>query len=166
MTGTLDLSEPKHLLMKLEHELGVLSADHCNSYAAINALRDAYHLREWIWHSRLENDAALQTAIMGADGNEGAWNKWINEQFPDFGVVRELCNGSKHFEPDGKPKVHATLQSGYGSPLFAYGTGMLGYGVAGFFVQVNAGRVISVTNLVERARDFWTNLFKHYAQLG
>jgi hypothetical protein len=166
MAGTLDLTEPKHLLVKLEHELRVLSADHRNSYAAINALRDAYHLREWIWHSRLENDAALQTAIMGAHGDEGVWIAWVNQQFPDFGVVRELCNGSKHFEPDDKPKVHAILQPGYGSPLSAYNTGMVGYGVTGFFVQVNAGRIISVTNLIERVRDFWTDLFKHFAQLG
>ena len=47
MRGALDLTEPKHLLGKLEHELQAFSADRGNSYAAVNALRDAYHLREW-----------------------------------------------------------------------------------------------------------------------
>jgi hypothetical protein len=46
--GAFDLTEPAHLLAKLEYESSVLPADHGNSYAAINALRDAYHLREWI----------------------------------------------------------------------------------------------------------------------
>jgi hypothetical protein len=31
-----------------------------NSYAAINALRDAFHLREWIWHTR-----ATESALRG-----------------------------------------------------------------------------------------------------
>jgi hypothetical protein len=62
--GALDLTEPTHLLGKLEYENAILAADHGNSYAAINALRDGYHLHEWIWHGRLEHDPALQTAIM------------------------------------------------------------------------------------------------------
>ncbi|SDR63343.1 hypothetical protein SAMN05519103_08512 [Rhizobiales bacterium GAS113] len=166
MAGALDHTEPKHLLAKLEHEVQVLSGDHRNSYAAINALRDAYHLREWTWHDRLEHDHVLQTAIMGAPGNESDWCAWVNRRFPDFPIIRDLCNGSKHFEPAPNPKVHATLQAGYGSPLYAYNTGMLGYNVAGFFVQVDAGRIVSVANLVERARDFWADLFKQFPQLG
>jgi hypothetical protein len=34
--------------------------------------------REWIWHGRLENDPALQAAIIGAAGGEGDWNVCIN----------------------------------------------------------------------------------------
>jgi hypothetical protein len=63
-------------------------------------------------------------------------------------------------------QVHSTHQAGYGSPLFAYGSGMLGYGIAGFFVQLDAGRIVSVQNLIERVRDFWADLFKEFPQLG
>jgi len=48
MSGALDLTEPRHLLAKLLHEIDALTASPRNSYVAINALRDAYHLREWI----------------------------------------------------------------------------------------------------------------------
>jgi hypothetical protein len=59
MTGALNLTEPRHLLAKLSHEIKLLAAEPRNSYAAINGLRDAYHLREWIWHGRLENDPPI-----------------------------------------------------------------------------------------------------------
>jgi len=44
MPGALDLTEPKHLLAKLDRELRAVTADRSDSFAAINALRDAYHL--------------------------------------------------------------------------------------------------------------------------
>jgi hypothetical protein len=166
MSGALDLTEPCHLLTKLSHEIGTLAADPRNSYAAINALRDAFHLREWIWHGRLENDLALQAEIMGAAGNETKWNEHVNQCFPDFPLIRELCNGSKHFERDPRDKVEATHRAGYGSSLFAYNSGALGYGVDGIFVQVEAGRIASVTHLLESARDFWVKMFERFPQLG
>src|ERR1700684_1772659 len=49
MVGALDLTEPKHLLAKLERECESVLVDRGDSYAAINALRDAFHLRGWIW---------------------------------------------------------------------------------------------------------------------
>jgi hypothetical protein len=165
MNGVLDLTEPKHLLAKLEHEFQALSADHCNSYAAINALRDAYHLCDWIWNDRLKHDSAMQTAIMGSVGKESAWKDWIESHFPDFLIVRELCNGSKHLARNRNAKVAATLQPGYGSPLSAYG-GPLGYGVGGSFLQVDADRLVSVANLIERARNFWADLFQRFPQLS
>jgi hypothetical protein len=167
MPGALNLTKPAHLLAKLEYDLQTLAADHGNSYVAIDALRDAFHLREWIWHDRLEHDTALQIAIIGASGKDCDWNRWVNKTFPDFPIIRELCNGSKHFKPGSEqPKVQATHQAGYGSHLFAYGTGILGYGIAGFFVQLDAGRIVSVQNLIERVRDFWAELFKQFPQLG
>jgi hypothetical protein len=159
----LNLTEPAHLLAKLKHEFETLAADHSNSYAAINAIRDAYHLRAWIWHERLKNDPVLQLAIMTKVGSECDWNKYVNRQFTDFPVIRDLCNGSKHFVPN--PKVQATHRAGYGSPLFAYGNGVLGYGVTGLFVQVDAGRIISVKHLVESVCDFWAKMFKRFPQL-
>jgi hypothetical protein len=69
MSGALNLTEPRDLLAKLLHEIDLLAADPRNSCAAINGLRDAYHLGDWVWHGRLKKDPALQVAIMGAAGN-------------------------------------------------------------------------------------------------
>jgi hypothetical protein len=168
MPGALNLTRPAHLLAKLEYCHRALATDHGNSYVAIDALRDAYHLREWVWHDRLERDTALQIAIIQASGHESLWNAWVNQAFPDFPIIRELCNGSKHFEadPNHQPKVQATHQAGYGSSLFAYGTGILGYDIAGFFVQLDAGRIVSIENLIEGALGFWLDLFKRFPQLA
>jgi hypothetical protein len=166
MSGALDLTEPRHLLTKLSLEIDTLAAEPRDSYAAINALRDAYHLREWIWHGRLEQDPALQAKIMGASGSESKWNDHVNLSCPDFPLIRELCNGSKHFERDPRDKVEANHQAGYGGPIFAYGTGVLGYGDNGIFVQVGAGRIVSVMHLLESARYFWIKLFERFPQLG
>ena len=177
MTGALDLSEPRHLLAKLSYEIDRLIAEPRDSYAAINALRDAYHLREWIWHGRLENDTALQTLITGqrAEGTpkqrECKWNKYVNGAFKngafeDFRLIRELCNGSKHFEKKSRDRVQATLAAGWGSRLFAYGKGMLGYGDDGLFVQVDGRGIVSVTYLLQEVRKFWHEMLVRYPHLG
>jgi hypothetical protein len=166
MSGAIGLTEPRHLLAKLSHEIDALAAAPRNSYAAINALRDAFHLREWIWHGRLENDPTLQAAIMGNAGREENWIRHINAAFADFRLIKELCNGSKHFAPDPRDRVEDTLMAGRGSPLFAYNVGPLGYGVDGLFVVLDGGDVKSVTHLLQSVRTFWADLFTQFPQLG
>ena len=194
MPGALDLIEPRHLFAKLSHEIDLVAAEPRNSYAAINALRDAYHLREWIWHGRLKNDPTLQAQITGesAEGtpehreckspkrSRGArsgcgaslsatemsqrkWNEYINSEHTDFRLIRELCNGSKHFGPRDGDKVKATLTPGYGSPLSAYGMGY--YGVDGLFVVLDGGGIVSVVHLLQSVRTFWAEKFERFPQL-
>jgi len=62
------------------------------------------------------NDAALQTAIMGAPGDESAWNFWVKRQLPEFEIVRELCDGSKHFTD--RATIRATHRAGWDSRVF------------------------------------------------
>jgi hypothetical protein len=154
------------LLAKLSHEIDTLTAEPRNSYAAMNALRDAYHLREWIWHGRLVNDPALQAAIMGAAGSKVDWIRWVNNGFADFPLIRELCNGSKHFKAEPRDQVQATHTAGTGSPLYAYNTGVLGYNVDGLFVVLDGGRIVSVMYLLQSVRTFWTDLFARFRELG
>jgi hypothetical protein len=150
MPGALNLTEPRHLLQKLEHELQGLTADHSDSYSAINALRDAYHLREWLWHDRLEQDPALQAMIMGAAVDEAAWNAWVNRSFADFPIIRELCNGSKHFESGAT--IKAAHRAGWDSPVPFWDNPESGWDDNGFHVEVTSGRVLSVVALVTRVR--------------
>jgi hypothetical protein len=64
-----------------------------------------------------------------------------------------------------KDKVKATLTAGYGSPLFAYGTGALGYGDDGLFVVLDGGRIVSVMHLLQSVRTFWAEKFERFSQL-
>src|SRR4051794_35269273 len=106
MFVTFDLTKPSHLLEKLAHEMAKFGADLNDSYTAINALRDAYHLREWVWHNRLQPDPALQTEIMGKAGDTDNWNSWVYQQFSGFLIVRDLCRGLKHLERGDKVKAY------------------------------------------------------------
>jgi hypothetical protein len=164
MSGVLDLTAPAHLLAKLEHEFAALSADRGNSYAAINALRDAFHLREWIWNDRLKNDDALQNAVMGQRGGEDKWNYWVNQNFTGFPVIRELCNGSKHFNPGGL--IRNTHRAGWGSKASFWDNPDSGWDDNSFYVEVDAGRLIAVTDLVQSIVGFWRGLFAKFPQLG
>jgi hypothetical protein len=164
MPGALNLTEPRHLLDKLERELQTLAVDHSKSDAAIDALRDGYHLREWIWHDRLKHDPALQISIIGAAGDEGAWNGWINGAFPDFPIIRELCNGSKHFTD--RAAIKATHRAGWDSKVAFWDNPESGWDDNGFHVEIDTGRILSVVGLVTRVRDFWADLFTRFPQLG
>jgi hypothetical protein len=131
---------------------------------ASDALRDAYHLREWLWHDLLEHDPALQVAIMGASGTEAAWNAWVNHSFLDFPIIRELCNGSKHFEDGATIKV--IHRPGWDSPVSFWDNPESGWDDNGFYVETDSGRIVAVIGLVTGARDFWSGLFAQFPQLG
>jgi hypothetical protein len=162
--GALNLTEPRHLLDKLERELRVLPDDRSNSDAAIDALRDAFHLREWLWHGRLKSDQALQFDITGASGTESAWKAWVDQTFPDFPTIREICNGSKHFTD--RATITATHRAGWDSKVPFWDNPETGWDDNGFHVETNNGRILSVFGLVTRVRDFWADLFARFPQLG
>jgi hypothetical protein len=65
VSGAFDLTKPSDLLEKLEHEMAQFGDDPNDSYAAINALRDAYHLRDWVWHDQ----ERLETWVIGIRGS-------------------------------------------------------------------------------------------------
>lgn len=159
MTGALNLSNPCELLRKLEHELRAVQANQNDSYAAINAIRDAYHLREWIWHNLLQRNPTLQTSIMGVQGAQDVWNTWVNSQFPDFPVLRELCNGSKHFRLWDEENITASHQAGWDKQPWD----KIPFDADGFHIELDDGRTLSVTDLLTRAHSFWENLFKQHS---
>lgn len=64
---------------------------------ALHCAITAYHLREWVWHDWLKDDQQVQQALGIKD--EASFNAWVNQSFPWFPIVRELVNGTKHFEP-------------------------------------------------------------------
>jgi hypothetical protein len=164
MPGALNLTEPRHLLDKLDREVQVLSADNSNTDAAIDALRDGYHLREWIWRHRLEHDPGLQLSIMGTTGDDKIWSGWVNAQFPDFPIIRELCNGSKHFTD--RASIKATHHAGWDSPVPFWDNPESGWDGNGYHVEIDTGRILSVARLVTRVRDFWTDLLARFPELG
>jgi hypothetical protein len=77
MKGALGLNTPTDLFKKFCYELDRLKTDHNDIYAALNAVRDAYHLREWIWHSWIESGLIQLRDFPNPKGNpEQNWNIW------------------------------------------------------------------------------------------
>jgi len=166
MLGALDLAKPGDLLSKLDYEMTIVRADPTNSYALINALRDAYHLRQWIWHDRLKNNPGLQVRILGSAGEtDCAWNAWVNAHSTNFKIVREICNGSKHFNLTQATQVQAAirpvLDRGFtlDSPMDVLDGG-------GFFIDLGAGKILSVLTLLESTHAFWKHLFLSHPGLN
>jgi hypothetical protein len=154
MVGALNLKTPQDLFAKLEHELSNLQRNQLDTYGALNAVRDAYHLREWIWKARLDGDTQLQTQIMGRSGNESDWNTWINQQLPNFPILRELCNGSKHFALGSPNQITTTHEAGW--DLQHWDT--LGWDAEGFYVEMSNGQFLSLIDILDGTRRFWRDL--------
>lgn len=159
MTGALNVDTPHALLDKLSVELKAVDADQKNAYVALNAARDAYHLREWIWHAHLDGNSAMQNSVMGKSGAECDWNSWINSQFQSFPILQEICNGSKHFKLDRSENITQTHESGWDMQTWD----TLPWDSEGFYVELTDGSVVSVTELLKDAYHFWKNLFKTHS---
>ena len=155
--GALNVNSPSDLLNKFKVELDSLANNPTDAYAALNAIRDGYHLREWIWHDILENDPAKKHAVAVTINSENDWNSWINSGFPNFKLVRELCNGSKHFTPDTGDKVTHSYQGGYDiEPLDTTPYDSPG----GFNVEISNTSHLNVNQVIKNLGAFWDNLFK------
>lgn len=63
---------------------------------AFHCILEAYHLREWIWHGLVENDPLLKEKLIVT--NEKEFNTLIDRRFLWFPYLKDLTNGSKHFE--------------------------------------------------------------------
>jgi hypothetical protein len=160
MNGVLDVNSPRDMLNKLRFEIQQLIGS-ANSYATINALRDAYHLREWTWHHRLERDSDLQAAVIGRTPiQENEWNGWVNSEFPRFQIIRELCNGSKHFKPGSA--IKQTYQEGWDNAYYDISY----YDDNRFYVVDISNNVIDVERMLRDVEAFWNQLFLQYPQLA
>jgi len=155
MTGALNIDTPRALLDKLSVELKAVDADQKDAYAALNAARDAYHLREWIWHAHLDGNSAMQISVMGNNGAESDWNSWINSQFQRFPILREICNGSKHLKLHASESIAQTHEAGW--DMQPWDT--LPWDAEGFYVELTDGSIVSVSELLKDIRNFWVNLF-------
>ena len=136
--------------MKLVHEVDTLKLFQDDAYVAINAIREAYHLREWVWHDKIENNTNLQTVIVGQACDEHAFNNFINDSFSRFPLLQELCNGSKHFERPADDKIVTTHESNWDK---------LPWGGAGLYIELDDDNVVSISNLVSDACKFWQKFF-------
>jgi len=154
--GVLSFQTAKDLLEKFRREMARLDSDPYDGDAALNACRDGYHLADWIWHGKLEHDQAAQIAIGGCPMKDRReFKQWVASQFPQFDLIWELCNGSKHFTPTRKDTVEHSYQSGWDRQKWGEG---IWDAPPGFMVVVN-GQHLGVNDMLKNLLTFWDNLF-------
>ena len=81
--------------------------DPTSSRKAVAAFMFAYHLREWIWK---EHEAVVRDK-KGCD-TASDFNTFVNNAHLNFPVIRDICNGSKHFGRDPTSRVDTSGLSG------------------------------------------------------
>jgi hypothetical protein len=156
MKGALGLNTPTDLFKKFCYELDRLKTDHNDIYAALN-VRDAYHLREWIWHSWIESGLIQLRDFPNPKGNpEQNWNIWINNTCAWYPLLKEVCNGSKHLEPETNDKVVGSYSGGWGQPWDSP------WDASGPYVILADDQHISVIEMLTEVKSFWDDFFNQH----
>ncbi len=118
-----DMKDSNDLYNKLRYEFEKLSPKSTNVYELMNFIFTANHLYDWI---KFDKKVSIKT------------KKLITKLLPittdsDFGVLRALCNRSKHFNPDQYDKSKGKCETI--DPDISYWTG-IEYEGTYFFVVV------------------------------
>ena len=118
---TFNISSPsdyyRHLLLAQYNEF-MTEANYNSVRHAIICSILSYHLREWIWNCNKDvvKDYLLSQNFIGKskidndDYIECKFNEYVNLKCPEFRMIREICNGSKHFSTRGKSTIKDTYK--------------------------------------------------------
>lgn len=101
---------------KVEYDLGLFLSAIDDPYAGINAFTSTYHLHEWLWRYNVKpKKPSLVRGFLMKD--YAAFKAWLETDCPNFRLIREITNGSKHATP-----VHnGGIVEGFGSGPFGIG---------------------------------------------
>jgi hypothetical protein len=147
---------------------------------ALHCAITAYHLREWVWHELLEHDLPLRNAIGIHD--ESSFNGWINRCCAWFPILRDLVNGTKHFEERqsfkttrvmAAPFAWGQVSAGWGEGAWdgpiSYVVGPLAPGLQGLGCLLldlgngaGEGRWLPAAYLLEVVVRFWRDFFRRF----
>lgn len=120
---------------------------------ALHCAITSYHLAEWVWKDWLKDDHVVKKAL-GVSNDKSFYN-WINRTCVWFSPVRDLTNGTKHFNQNQNfetIRMYGPLgPSGQGSLIIDYGEG------AG-----ELHRWQPAGHLLEVVVRFWRDFFRKY----
>ena len=98
----------------LEGAVQDFRGDPTSSRKAVAAFLFAYHLREWIWK---EHESVVKARTGRATQSD--FNDLVNNAHSDFPIIRDICNGSKHFSKGGGKIGSSGLTGGSFSRSFS-----------------------------------------------
>jgi len=108
-TYSFDLATGHDLYCKLKRDFRRYQDNPTDSDLAWNCAVTAWHVREWVWKQRLLHHPGDDLMLFGASfANNEEYNAELNRRCPRYKLLKELCNGSKHFRLNALGRVRST----------------------------------------------------------
>lgn len=121
-TYSFDLTTGHDLYCKRKRDFVRYQGSPTDSDLAWNCAVTAWHVREWVWKQRISphpgDDRSLFKASL-ADIQQD--NAELNRRCSRYQLIKEVCNGSKHFRLNALGRVASTTTKPgalYGATLF------------------------------------------------
>ncbi len=154
---TYEINNCSQYLGMLSEQFKEFKKDPTSSRKAILTTILAYHLREWLWN---EHEARISEQLSIQDVSE--YNKHINDACPNFEVIRQLCNGSKHYkydeQKDGQRIVKSTkLEKGD----FSHTEFRPALDIGVLIIDTEAGKINAI-DLLSKAIEYYESLFSDW----
>src|SRR5260370_18119426 len=105
-----EIVSARDLYCKLEREHAKYQASPTDSDLAWNCAVTAWHLREWVWKERLSTAVGEDVKLFGVSfgAKLAAYRTELNRRCPKYKLLRDVCNGSKHFRLNNAHGVSST----------------------------------------------------------
>jgi len=166
MGTTFNINSPsdyyKHLLLAQYNEF-MTEANYNSARHAIICSILAYHLREWIWNCNkdavkdylLSQTFINRSKIDNDDYIECKFNEYVNLKCPEFIIIREICNGSKHFSVRDRGTIKDTYKR-----EGAFNGGFNGNAVQtdDLVIKDNNDNLVVFKTLLKKVVDYLNNL--------
>ena len=149
------------LYCKLKREYAAFQGRTTDSDLAWNCAVTAYHLKEWLWKERLSVTPGEDLKLFGQSfTSQQDYNANLNRRCPNYKLLRDVCNGSKHFALDNPGRVKATtVRPGamFGSVMF----GEAAFGEGPYFaIRLDDGSLVRFLGLLSEVVALWDDVFK------
>ncbi len=136
-----------HILQGMTEDL---KNDPTSSRKAVAAFMFAYHLREWVWK---EHETLVREKL--ECDNWLSFCTYVNSQHKNFSLIRDICNGSKHFSPTDNSRLSSSGLTGGG---FSSGFSS-GFNIGHLTVTAGTNK-ISATQLLSDAITYYDHLLR------
>ena len=146
--SSFEIRTSKDLFLKLVREHERIMADLWSSDHAINFIITAHHLyKDWLKRELAEVDyLKVKTQVETVLTIES-------------GVIRDVCDGTKHLHIDRPPHVHVSnsgMKQGAFSKAFSRA-----FDIGGLFLTLHDGSILYFDNVADKVLSFWKKYFDH-----
>jgi hypothetical protein len=148
--GIFEIRTAEQYLIKFIEDYKDFKINPESSRHAINAVMTGYHLHEWVWGNKVQNNLSLMRKF-GLEVKEiDDFKSWIKEECPEFEIARKITNGSKHFD---------LLESGKHKGAFSQDFSA-DFDISYLYVYDEKGTELRADDIINKLIKFWDRVFK------